>query len=143
MADMDPEEVRTMALALPDAVEEPHFDSASFRVGDRIFLALPVEEDGAAVAHVFLDEHEVHRAVAEYPNSCEELWWGKQLSGVRVHLARAEAGQVEGLVVEAWRSRAPRRLAATLDEGGLLARGPRRGDDGHREPHRRREPGEP
>ena len=34
------ETVRQMALALPDAIELPHFDRASFRVNKRIFATM-------------------------------------------------------------------------------------------------------
>jgi hypothetical protein len=123
MADMDHEAVRTLALSLPDTGEQPHFDAASFRVHGRVFLTLPAGDD---VAHIFVDEHEVHRAVAEGPESCEELWWGKKLSGVRVLLADAHPEQVAQLVVDAWRAKAPKRLVARLDESELVVRAPRR-----------------
>jgi hypothetical protein len=112
---MDAEEVRTIALSLPETVEQPHFDSASFRVRGRIFVTLPA---GGERAHVFVGEHDVHAAVAERPAFCAELWWGRKLSGVLVHLAGADPGVdadlVAELVIEAWRRKAPKRLAASL-----------------------------
>ena len=112
MADMDAEEVRVVALSLPETVEQPHFDSASFRVRGHIFVTLPV--DGERV-HIFVGEDDVHAAVAERPTSCEELWWGKKLSGVKVLLRGADPILVSELIIEAWRRKAPKRLAATLD----------------------------
>lgn len=123
MADMDVEEVRRIALSLPEAVEQPHFDSASFRVRGRIFATLPPDGDRA---HLFVGEDEVHAAVAERPASCEELWWGKQLSGVLVHLAAADPVLVTELITEAWLRKAPQRLIATLDQTGPSIRAPRR-----------------
>ncbi|HMK02830.1 MAG TPA: hypothetical protein VK489_01510 [Ferruginibacter sp.] len=35
---------RQMALALPDAIELPHFDRASFRVNKRIFATMQEEK---------------------------------------------------------------------------------------------------
>lgn len=101
-----------MAMALPEATEEPHFDLTSFRVRGKIFVTVP--PDGTS-ARVFVDEDEARAAVAEQPEVVEELWWGKRLSGVRVDLARADAGRLAELVEEAWRRRAPKRVVAAYD----------------------------
>jgi hypothetical protein len=123
MAGMDVEEVRRIALSLPETVELPHFESASFRVRGHIFVTLPAAGDRA---HLFVGEDEVHATVAERPAWCEELWWGRKLSGVLVHLAEADPVLVNELIVEAWRRKAPKRLAATLDHTPLPARARRR-----------------
>lgn len=123
MAGMDAEEVRSVALSLPETVEQPHFDSASFRVRGHIFVTLPPDGERA---HIFVGEDEVHAAVAERPSSCEELWWGKKLSGVRIHLRDADPLLVSELIIDAWRHRAPKRLVADLDRTGVSVRGPRR-----------------
>jgi|tagenome__1003787_1003787.scaffolds.fasta_scaffold19747607_1 hypothetical protein len=123
MADMDAEEVRSVALSLPETLEQPHFDSASFRVRGHIFATLPADGERA---HIFVGEEEVHAAVAERPESCEELWWGKRLSGVRVRLPDADPVLVAELIIEAWRRKAPKRLVATLDHTEVSVRGPRR-----------------
>src|SRR4051812_42389604 len=98
------EEAREFALSLPEVTEAPHFEMASFRVRGRIFATLP---PGGDVLHVFVEDQAVRAAVAEYPTAFEELWWGKQLAGVRVTLAAAEAEVVRELLEEAWRRRAP------------------------------------
>ena len=123
MADMDAEEVRSVALSLPETVEQPHFDAASFRVRGHIFVTIPPEGDRV---HIFVGEDEVHAAVAERPGSCEELWWGKKLSGVRVHLPGADTVLVSELIIDAWRRKAPKRLVATLEDTASSVREPRR-----------------
>jgi hypothetical protein len=40
-----PKAFRALALALPEATEQPHFERASFRVGKKIFATMT--EDGA------------------------------------------------------------------------------------------------
>ena len=120
---MDAEEVRSVALALPETVEQPHFDAVSFRVSGHIFVTLPPDGDRA---HIFVGEDDVHAAVAERPSSCEELWWGKRLSGVLVHLRGADPVLVSELVIDAWRRKAPKRLVATLDHTEISVRAPRR-----------------
>jgi hypothetical protein len=57
-----------------------------------------------------IDAFDVEAAVREDPESCAELWWGKQLSGVRVSLTKASPQMVETLLGAAWRRKAPKRL---------------------------------
>jgi hypothetical protein len=109
---MDLAEVRGLALALPEATEQPHHDMTSFRVRGKIFATAPADE---AHLHVFVDESETAAAVAESPGWCAELWWGKKLSGVRVTLAAADPVRVAELLEESYRRRAPKALIATLD----------------------------
>jgi hypothetical protein len=106
------EEARRFALSLPEASGEPHFDMASFRVRGKIFATIPPDE---AHLHVFVDEGETRAAVAEDPAGFEELWWGKQLRGVRANLVSADAARVCELLEEAWRRKAPRRLVLARD----------------------------
>ncbi len=65
--------------------------------------------------HVFVDEQGAHAAVAEDSTGFGELWWGKQLKGVRVSLPAAAPERVAELLEEPWRRRAPKRLAAAFD----------------------------
>lgn len=109
---MDLDEARRFARSLPETTEQPHFDMTSFRVGRRIFATAP--PDGRHL-HVFVDEHETQASVAEDPAAFEELWWGKRLAGIRVHLAAARADRVLELLEEAWRRRAPKRALATRE----------------------------
>jgi hypothetical protein len=105
MGDMTPEEVRRLALALPEATEAPHHDRTSFRVAGKIFATLP--PDGATL-NVLLDEEEARASADEAPGVVELLWWGKRLSGVQVALEQADAELVRGLLEDAYRRRAPR-----------------------------------
>ena len=100
--------VRELALGLAEAVELPHHGFPSFRVGGKVFATLPDEEH----LNVMVDPDEAGAAVAEAPEACEELWWGKKRSGVRVRLAAADAGLVAELLSDAWRRKAPRRLTS-------------------------------
>ncbi len=38
---MNAQQARQLALALPQASEEPHFDFTSFRIGGKIFATMP------------------------------------------------------------------------------------------------------
>ncbi|GAB3254045.1 MmcQ/YjbR family DNA-binding protein [Kineosporia babensis] len=106
---MDEVEVRAIALGLPETREQPHFAMTSFRVRGSIFATMPAERDSV---HVFVPEEDVHNAVAEQPDSCEELWWGQKLDGVRVKLAGTDPSLVNWLLIAAWRQKAPKKLVA-------------------------------
>ncbi len=109
---MQADEVRRLALSLPGSTEEPHFDMTSFRVGGRIFAT--ISPDGARL-HVFLDELQSRAVAASDPAAYQELHWGRQLRGVGVSLAAAQAAAVYELLEDAWRRRAPRRLVEALE----------------------------
>lgn len=105
-------DVRSFALALPEASEEPHFERASYRVRSKIFATL--EPTGESV-NIFVDEDHARAAVADHPEAFAILTWGKQARGVTVRLPEAPLERVEELLTEAWRRRAPARLVQELD----------------------------
>ena len=99
--------VRKLALAFPEATEQPHHDMTSFRVRGKIFATMPPE---GGRLHVFLDEPEVSSYCAEFPSAVEELWWGKKLSGCRVLLRHCDRALVREMLAESWERRAPKSL---------------------------------
>lgn len=101
-------EVRTLAMALPEVTEEPHFQYTSWRVKGKIFATAPPEGD---VVHIFLDEHETRAAADEAPAVCELLPWGKKIAGLRVKLKAAKPADVGEWLAAAWRRKAPKKLA--------------------------------
>ena len=104
---MDVETAATAALALPGVTEADHHGRRSFRVGGGKVLAT-VWSDG--VLDVMVGEDLAH-AVSAQPG-VELLWWGKQLYGVRVELARVDPGMLDELLHDAWTRRAPAALRA-------------------------------
>ena len=46
---MTSEEFRKLALALPEGVEEPHFEKSSFRVRNKIYATLDIAENTAVL----------------------------------------------------------------------------------------------
>ena len=111
---------RRLALSFPEATEEPHFDLGSFRVRGKIFVTVPDRQH----FRVFVDEHESRAAAAEDPDAFERLWWGKKLSGLSVTLAAVERDRLAELLDDAWRRKAPKRLAAGY-AGPAVRRSPR------------------
>jgi hypothetical protein len=104
---MTRDQARKLALSLPEATEQPHFELWSFRVRGKIFATVPPEGDHL---HVFVDDDAVRAAVQSDPAAFEELWWGKKLAGLRVNLAKAKTTAVRDLLEASWRRRAPKRL---------------------------------
>lgn len=95
-------ELRALALSLPQAVEAPHFDYASFRVGGRIFATVPPEGDRV---HLFVTPD----AATGVPG-CSPLPWGQKIVGVRAILAEVPPDALRALVEAAWAAKAPKRL---------------------------------
>jgi hypothetical protein len=103
--------VREIALALPGATEEPHFDMVSFRVRGKIFATVPPDE---LHLHLFVDAAETEACLAEDPVVFEPLVWGGKPRGLRVSLPGAAPDRIRELLEEAWRRKAPARLIAEL-----------------------------
>jgi hypothetical protein len=96
-------------LALPGVTEADHHGRRSFRVGGGKVLAT-VPEDG--VLNVMAGADLAH-AVSAQPG-VHLLWWGKQLSGVRVELAAVDPDLLGELLHDAWARRAPAALRREL-----------------------------
>jgi hypothetical protein len=111
---MDDVEFRSLALALPEVTEQDHHGFPSWRLRGKILATLP--EPGAA--NLMVAESAIREAVAEFPDWCQERWWGSRLAAVTVRLVDADAGAVRELLVEAWRGKAPVVLAREHPELG-------------------------
>ena len=112
------EQARRIALSLPEATEEPHFDMSSFRVRGKIFATVPPDE---AHLHVFVDEAQIAESVAENPAAFEPLLWGERVRGLRIDLGPAPEDRVAELLEESWRRKAPKRLIADFDRNRAAA----------------------
>ena len=123
MADAD--DVRRLALALPD-VEEIDSDGFDFRVGGKGFVwSYPERLPGQRrvirtdVAVLFVgDEAEKQALLLGEP---EIFFTAPGYDGwplVMLRLAEVDLKRLSELVTDAWRMRAPRDLAAELDKPG-------------------------
>jgi hypothetical protein len=95
---VSPELARSLALALPDTVEQDHHGRPSFRVSGRIFATLWDEGH----MNVMLDQAGIRTAVQGHPGICEEFWWGKRLAAVSVGLAAVSGELLHELLEDAW-----------------------------------------
>jgi hypothetical protein len=104
-------QARSFALSLPEATQADHHGMDSFRVRGKIFATVPDDMH----VRVMVDEAETNALVAEFPDICAPVYWGARLACVAVTLATAEPSFVRELLTEAWRRKAPKKLAAQLE----------------------------
>ena len=100
------EQVRRLALSLPEASEKPHFHLASFRVNGKIFATLA--PDGSYL-NVFVDDTLREVMAAVDPHAYETLWRGES-AYLHVHVGAAKAKDVQTLLQASWERKAPKKL---------------------------------
>jgi hypothetical protein len=117
------EQLQAMALALPEAVEEPLWGELGFRVRGRLFATAVLLPRMASVkATLEVQERLVAHRPAVYQVGCHTGCHTSTVGWLQVALSRAKAHDLHELVVEAWRLAAP----AALDEAHDLAAPPGR-----------------
>ena len=106
---MEQDEFRALALTFPEAVEQSHFDTADFRVRNKIFATLRAA-DGRAVLKLSPDEQQLVMATSSGMFEPIKGSWG--LKGwTQVALDRADTETVRHAMAMAWRSVAPKKLS--------------------------------
>ena len=126
------DDVRKLALALPEAVEAPVHGDAAWRVKDKLFLwERPLRKSDlaalgdAAPSGAILGARTEHEGaklalIEEQPEIYFTIPHFNGYPAVLVRLERISLPELEELIVDAWLARAPKRLAdAYLRERGL------------------------
>jgi hypothetical protein len=108
---IDEAQVRELALALPEATEQPHFGNPSFRVRKRIFATLR-EYEGVAVLKIPVDEQEV--LMQALPDCFETNAWSSQ-GWLGVRLEKIAPDVFAELLEGAWQRIAPKRAIKALE----------------------------
>ncbi len=104
---------RSLALALPEAVEQDHFGSPSFRVGGKIFAQLSADED---VGLVKLARPIQEAFVCSHPEDCwAEEQWGRY-GWTRLRWRNLPSETVSDLLNQSWRAVAPRNVRLNHQE---------------------------
>ena len=112
-ADLDT--VRRLALALPRTEERPSYnDTASFRVKSRGMFARE-REDGETIA-LKIDYGERRALVAMQPETFQVTPHYENYPWVIVRLASVDEGELEELLIEAWRLTASKTAVKAFDE---------------------------
>ena len=107
------DDVRTIALSLPETEERPSYGTPGFRVKDRLFAR--IREPGVLLVFC-ADEGEKDFLLRAEP---EKFFTTPHYDGhasVLVRLGAVDRDELRELLTDAWRARAPKRLAASLDE---------------------------
>jgi hypothetical protein len=102
------DDIRAIALAMPEAVEADHHGFPSFRVGGKIFCTL--REDGLRLMVKLTPEHQ-HNVVQAYAGAVEPVpgYWGRK-GATFVDVSAVEISLIVTLVELSWAGVAPRRL---------------------------------
>src|SRR5712671_2572126 len=96
-----PDDLRSLALALPESAESSHFGQPDFRVRGKIFASLEPKEGMLATlkfapelqAMLLAGKPEAFTAAAGY--------WGR-VGWTRLHLKRLKRAELVSLVEESW-----------------------------------------
>ncbi|MFD0938842.1 MmcQ/YjbR family DNA-binding protein [Methylobacterium trifolii] len=110
---MLPEDVRALALMLPEAVEGAHMGHPDFRVGGRIYATLWVEE--ARTVLRLPPEHQAVLVEAE-PDLFSPVpgAWGRR-GWTNLDLDACDEESLRGALLAAWRATAPATLVRAHD----------------------------
>ena len=105
--------VRSFALSLPEAEERETWESATFRVRNKIFSMFDEKE-----RHLWIKStHDEQQAlIAMDPDAFVFPSYVGSKGWVGVVVSKADRGEVEDLITEAWRLTAPKRMVAAFDE---------------------------
>ena len=109
------DDVRRIALALPQAVELETWGEATFRVRNRIFAMM--SPAGATVV-IKATPQEQSLLLASDPETFAYAAYVGRFGWVTVRLASVELATLRALLTDAWRRTAPKRLAAGFGDGG-------------------------
>jgi hypothetical protein len=115
------DDIRRWAMALPEVEETSHFlfHVPVFKVRGRTFCGMGKGETSAVFC---VSEQQAHQAAAGDPRSCEAVRRKdarRSFLGLQVDLGGVPAERIRGLVGDAWRQQAPKRLAAAHDQSAV------------------------
>ena len=105
-----PDDIRRMALALPEVAEADHHGIPSFRVRGKIFCTIHVATPRMMVK---LDPDDQRNLAEAHPGVVEAVpgYWGRKGSTFVAH-QRADQALIRTLLDMAWANVAPARLRA-------------------------------
>lgn len=110
---MTHDDIRAIALSLPEAEEHPHFDRASFRVRGKIFATLPpVGADGAGKVVLKLPVLVKESLRETDAGAIVPLGNWDRGGWTQLDIGRMDEGKLADLIRLAWREVAPKKLQA-------------------------------
>ena len=106
------DDVRAIALSLPETEERRSYGTPGFRVKDKLFAR--IREPGVLMLRVS-DEGEKDFLIRADPEKFFTIPHYDGHASVLVRLAAVDRDELAELLTDAWRARAPKRLADSLD----------------------------
>ena len=103
------QDVRRIALSLPETTEKPWYNTPGFRVKDKGFLRIRGEADGGLVIFVS-DLGEKEALLASDPKKFFTTPHYDGYPAVLVHLKAVGVRELRELIIESWRCKAPPRV---------------------------------
>jgi hypothetical protein len=103
------EDVRRIALSLPETAEKPWFGTPGFRVKDKGFLRIRSEAEGGLV--VFVSDLEEKKALID--SEPEKFFTTPHYDGyptVLVNLGAIDVEELREFITESWILKAPKRV---------------------------------
>ena len=107
------DDVRRLALALPETSEKPSYGTPGFRVKDKLFAR--IHQDGGVLVVWCAHELEKESLIDSEPDI---FFTTAHYDGHPLVLVRLDAiglDQLEALLLDAWRIRAPKRVRDAFD----------------------------
>ncbi len=104
---------RKIALSLPETAEGAHQGGPDFRVAGKIFATFGTKDVKTAVVRLTPGDQEMLCAAEPELFSPIDGAWGRQ-GWTKVHLAKADSATVRSALTTAWRTVAPKKIAAAL-----------------------------
>jgi hypothetical protein len=108
------EDVRAIALALPEVEESTSYGTPAFKVKGKFLTRLRTEDDSLVFVDVPFDEREMLMEAA--PEIFHITPHYKDHPSVLARLATVDPGSVRGFLERRWRNIAPKRVVKAFDE---------------------------
>ena len=103
------EDVRRIALSLPEVTEKPWFNTPGFRVKDKGFLRIRSEAEGGLVVFVS-DLEEKEMLLASDPEKFFTTPHYDNYPVVLVNLPAVDVDELTEVIADSWRIKAPKRV---------------------------------
>jgi hypothetical protein len=109
------EDVRSIALSLPETAERPHRQLPGFRVRDKLFARIHELPDTLFIKCASIEERD--ELVAAEPAKFFITPHYEDYPAVLVRLSEVDRDELTELITESWRLNASKRLRIAFDEG--------------------------
>ena len=113
---MTSSDFRKLALSLPEAVEQSHFDHPDFRVGGKIFATLNYPRAGWAMVRLPPGDQQLYLLADPKAFVPIKGAWGAR-GATNVVLKFATKARVRDALRAAWKARAPKTLVKPHEAG--------------------------